>query len=75
MNEFLIMVGPPGLDIQWGKNNLLFFMKTSVNYEYVQHCKTVRKPFYYPGNSVGFNKCFSRNLISSIPDIKMLGSV
>jgi hypothetical protein len=75
MNEFLIMVGSPGSDIQWGKKYRLFFAKTLRNYVRVLYCQTVWKPFYYPGNSVGFNKNFSRNLISSIPDIKMSGSV
>ena len=75
MNEFLIVVSSPGSDIQWGKKNSLFFTKTLMNCTCVPVCQIVWSTFYYPGNSVGFNKCFSRNLISSIPDIKMLGSV
>ena len=75
MNQFLIVGDSPGSDIQWEKKNSLFFTKTLKHDQSVLRCQAVRNTFYYPGNSVGFNKNFSKNLISSIPDIKMLGSV
>ena len=75
MNEFLIMGDTPGSAIPRGNKISLFLTKTIKTYQSVRGCQPVRDTIYYPGNSVGFNKNFSRNLISSIPDIKMLGSV